>query len=69
MRQAMMRKYEPYIESPNSSILKEGETGEEQSQEHAHHFPLKICENYVSNFGDKNNCCCFTTMHRFTLPF
>jgi hypothetical protein len=32
------RKQAPYTESPNSSRPKNGETGEGQSQEHAHHF-------------------------------
>jgi hypothetical protein len=32
------REHKPYAERPNSPRPKKDETGEEQSQEHAHHF-------------------------------
>jgi hypothetical protein len=30
---------------------------------------MKMCENFVPNFGDKRIGCCITTTHYLTLPF
>jgi hypothetical protein len=55
------------------------QTGEEQSQEHAHHFPQttvtflrRLCENVLRfelNFDDNRTCCSITTTHSFTFIF
>jgi hypothetical protein len=30
---------------------------------------MKICEDFVPNFGDKRTGCCITITHHLTLPF
>jgi hypothetical protein len=69
------RKHEPYMESSKSLRQKISET----SEEHAHNFLhitvtyfgscVKMCEDFIPNFGDKRTHCCIPTMHYFTLPF
>jgi hypothetical protein len=48
---------------PKLTENEKGETGEEQSQEHAHHFSLTS-----KTFGDRRTGCCITTNYQLILP-